>query len=64
MKYSLQIVVKALVLVTFAAVPTMAQPPEPAENRIFEQVYLAKDDGRGKPGVAATEFAVTDIPIH
>ncbi len=50
--------------VATAAVPIMAQPPEPAENRLFEQVYLAKDDGTGKPGDAATEFAPTDVPIH
>ncbi len=42
----------------------MAQPPEPAENRVFEEVYLAKDDGSGNPGDEAAEFAPTDIPIH
>lgn len=63
----MQVVVKILVIVAFAAVGTLtttAQPPEPAENRLFERVYLAKDNGSGKPGLAATEFDVTDIPIH
>lgn len=42
----------------------MAQPPEPAENRLFEQVYLAKDDGLGNPGVEVSEFSPNDIPLH
>ncbi len=41
-----------------------AQPPEAAENRAIESVYLAKDDGSGNPGEEAVEFARTDIPIH
>lgn len=64
MKNYFQILVKFLIVVAFAAVSIMAQPPEPAEGRIFERVYLAKDDGAGKPGISATEFATTDIPIH
>lgn len=64
MNKSFHIVVKALVVIAFAAVTIMAQPPEPAQARIFERVYLAKDNGAGKPGEPATEFAVTDIPIH
>lgn len=42
----------------------MSQPPEPVENRLYQQIYLAKDDGRGNPGDETTEFVVTDIPIH
>lgn len=34
--------------------------PAPA----IEDVYLAKDDGRGKPGEPVSEFNTTDIPIH
>ena len=34
------------------------------ERRAFEEIYLAKDDGKGKPGVAASEFTVSDVPIH
>lgn len=60
----MQVIVKVLVIAAVAAVSVMAQPPEPAENRLFEQVYLAKDDGAGNPGEAATEFVSTDIPIH
>jgi len=53
-----------LFIVAFAAISVMAQPPESAESRLFERVYLAKDDGAGKPGVEATEFSIADIPIH
>lgn len=42
----------------------MSQPPEPAEARLFEKVYLARDDGAGKPGEESTEFTPSDIPIH
>lgn len=41
-----------------------SQAPEPAEINTFERVYLAKDNGSGKPGLEATEFSTTDIPIH
>jgi hypothetical protein len=60
----LQVVVKILFLIALSAVAVMAQPPEPAEHRVFDEVYLAKDDGSGNPGDAATEFAPADIPIH
>lgn len=30
----------------------------------IQDVYLAKDNGKGKPGAAATIFAPTDIPIY
>ena len=29
-----------------------------------EEITLARDDGRGKPGEAATGFITTDVPIH
>ncbi len=60
----MQTLVKILFIVAVAGSFVMAQPPEPSENRLFERVYLAKDDGTGKPGAAATEFAPADIPIH
>lgn len=60
----MQVVVKLLLLILVSAAAVFAQPPEPAENRAFEQVYLAKDDGAGNPGEAANEFVSTDIPIH
>lgn len=51
-------------MAAFSVIAVMSQPPQPAESQLFEQVYLAKDDGRGNAGEAATEFAPTDIPIH
>ncbi len=60
----MQVVVKVLLVILASAAFASAQPPEPAGNRVFEEVYLARDDGFGKPGDPATEFAATDIPIH
>lgn len=57
-------VVLLIVLVFASAAGIAAQPPEPVENRVFQEVYLARDDGAGNPGDAATEFVSTDIPIH
>ena len=43
---------------------------QPERNRIFtasvyvEKIYLAKDDGGGKPGVEANVFSTTDVPIY
>ena len=37
----------------------------PASSPVnIEDIYLAKDDGSGKAGDAATTFVTTDIPIH
>ena len=57
------VVIIALVFLASTAA-VLAQPPEPAENRLFEQVYLAKDNGAGRAGDPATLFSPTDIPIH
>ena len=35
-----------------------------ASSPTIEEVYLAKDDGNGKAGDQALEFAPTDVPIH
>jgi len=43
---------------------SQAPPAELAEAQLYERAFLARDDGDGKPGEAATEFAPTDIPIH
>ncbi len=43
------VVIIALVFLASTAA-VLAQPPEPAENRLFEQVYLAKDNGAGQAG--------------
>ena len=48
----------------FAAVSSFGQPPEAQEMRWIEEMYLAKDDGSGKAGQAATSFAVNDVPIY
>lgn len=53
-----------MVIAGFVAISVFPQAPEPSEARIFERVYLAKDDGAGKPGEETTEFNTTDIPIH
>lgn len=50
-------------MILFAAAGAYGQP-EAAEKRWIEDMYLAKDDGSGKAGVAATDFATTDIPIY
>ena len=60
----LQVAFKFIILILVSAAAIAAQPPEPMENRVFEEVYLAKDDGAGNPGEAATEFISTDVPIH
>lgn len=52
------------ILISAAVTSAMGQPPEMQEERLVEEVYLARDDGTGKPGQAATEFVVTDTPIH
>lgn len=60
---SVQILV-ALFLVAVCSIAVTAQPPQVAEAQLFEQAYLAKDNGFGQPGEASTVFSVTDIPIH
>lgn len=60
----MQVVFKLLLIVIVCTGVAVSQPPEPLENHLFEQVYLAKDDGSGNPGEAMTEFTVSDIPIH
>lgn len=40
------------------------QPPEPAEMRILEDMYLAKDDGSGQAGEIAASFVTNDVPIY
>lgn len=48
-------------LVSFVAVgPAQSTEPEAAPA----EIYLAKDDGEGKAGDAATEFLPSDVPIH
>lgn len=52
-------------IVTIAAAAVVrGQAPEPAEMRVLEDMYLAKDDGSGKAGDAASDFVTSDIPIY
>ena len=59
----LRVLLNLLFLIAFAAV-SYGQPPQPAEMSWFESMYLAKDDGNGKAGIAATNFGTKDIPIY
>lgn len=60
----LRVLLILLFVIAFAAAGTYGQPPEPAEMRVLEDMYLAKDDGSGRAGEIATSFATTDIPIY
>jgi hypothetical protein len=42
--------------------PVIAQTPESDPGTA--EIYLAKDDGKGKPGEPATVFSTSDSPIH
>ena|SRR6476469_6034768 len=48
-------------LVTSMAAFAQAQPQNPPG---VEELYLAKDDGKGKAGEQVSEFATTDVPIY
>lgn len=47
----------------FIVIGVCAQGDEPVVASI-EEVYLAKDDGKGKAGEQVTEFVTTDVPIY
>lgn len=51
-----------LLTLIFCFATAAAQTPESDTGEA--NVYLAKDDGKGKPGEPATEFSTTDTPIH
>lgn len=51
-----------LTLIVCFATTAASQTPESDTGEA--NVYLAKDDGKGKPGEPATEFSTTDTPIH
>ena len=61
---TLRVVVITALIILASAAAVLAQPPEPAEKRLVEQVFLAKDNGAGQAGDPATLFSPTDIPIH
>src|SRR6476661_7240221 len=48
-------------LVTSMTAFAQAQPQNPPG---VEELYLAKDDGKGKAGEQVSEFATTDVPIY
>ena len=53
----------AVLVFVFLAASAFGQdagPPVP----VIEEVYLARDDGKGKAGEQVTEFRTTDVPIH
>lgn len=43
--------------------PALAQGDIPLLPKV-EEVYLAKDDGKGKAGEQVTEFRIDDVPIY
>lgn len=42
----------------------MAQTGDGIEPDPISDIYLAKDDGNGQAGEAATEFFTTDVPLY
>ena len=60
----MRVLLPLLLVIFFTAAGVFGQPPEAAEMRVLEDMYLAKDDGSGKAGDASAEFATTDIPIY
>lgn len=59
----MNLILTFLICLTFVAT-AQAQAERPPLPQAIEEVYLAKDDGSGKPGEQVTEFLVTDVPIH
>lgn len=53
----------AILMCVFLAAGAFAQGDVPAVP-VIEEVYLARDDGKGKAGEQVTEFRTTDVPIH
>ena len=54
-----------LVLIALCCAAAFAQAPQPVlPLSTVEDVYLARDDGEGKAGEVAANFAPSDIPIH
>jgi hypothetical protein len=49
-------------LLMFSSLPLVGQ--EPVVGHDPAGIFLAKDDGKGKPGDSATTFSTTDSPIH
>jgi hypothetical protein len=47
-----------------AAAAAFAQPVDSAADDPAVEIYLARDDGKGKAGEQAISFGPSDIPIH
>jgi hypothetical protein len=51
-------------LAAFGQTPEQQEQSQPDNETVgVEEIYLAKDNGAGKAGDAATDFLTTDIPI-
>ena len=53
-----------LLLCAFLSHDLAAQTSEERPHPGIEEIYLAKDDGRGGAGDASDEFITTDVPIY
>ncbi len=51
-------------LFAFGAFAQEVEKTPPPETVVIEQLFLARDDGKGKAGDEAESFLTTDIPIH
>lgn len=54
----------ATFLLLIVSNPAPAQSESPAPAPAVEEIYLAKDDGKGRAGEQVTEFTTTDVPIY
>lgn len=50
------------VLISVISVSGQTEPAGPGSG--VEEIYLARDDGKGKAGEQVTEFKITDVPIY
>lgn len=55
---------KIALLVLFVSVCSIGAYGQTKTDVGVDDIYLAKDDGKGQAGEAATVFRTTDIPIH
>jgi hypothetical protein len=55
--------VYSLLICLFVAAGAYAQSEQTVMPAV-EELYLARDDGKGKAGEQVSEFRITDIPIH
>lgn len=56
--------IRLLTVLFLFSLGVIAQEADGMPESPVAEVYLAKDDGTGKPGEPATAFVLTDIPIH